>query len=343
MAIWRFTAERTHVSTPTTRMTTLAISLSPEVKEAAGKEARFIKIGVEEEALVLKETKECKDTLEDDWEMLAALLDDQEPSYILALIAPTTETTSASWLLITYIPDNAQIRKKMLYASTRASLVKELGGGNVVTDSIQANDKQDCTFEAYKAHKQQKESPAKALTEGEQVAAQMKHEELHTRVAAGTQTKSHAASLALDMTSEAQDAIESFTNFIALKVDSEKIDVLQTDSVSDFSSLQKVIPDGAPAFCFYKYNDDVIFVYVCPPSAKIREKMLYSASKGPLLKLAEEHGLKPVSKYEVDDMSELEKDRIEQDLTKPDTASLAPKLAFKKPTAPGRRPTPSNS
>jgi len=326
-------------------MALITTTASDELKEALQKECRFVKIAVDGEKLTVMETKECKDSLENDWEMLDEMLHDKEPAYILALAAPSGEASSA-WLLIQWIPDNAPIKQKMIYASTRASLVKELGGGNVITDSMQANSRDDVTLEAYKAHRQQKESPTKVLTESEQVAQQVREEELHTRLA-GTNTKSHTASLSLGMTKDAEDAVRDFSSFAALKVDlqTEMIDIVRAEAVTDFASFQSAIPDGKPAFCFYRYNDAVIFVYVCPPSAKIREKMLFSASKGPLLRAAEEFGLKPVAKYEVDDMKELDLARIDEDVKPAESTKLAPapKLTFKKPSAPGRRPTPSNS
>ncbi len=38
------------------------------------------------------------------------------------------------WLLISWSPDSASVRNKMLYASTKATLKKEFGGGQVKED-----------------------------------------------------------------------------------------------------------------------------------------------------------------------------------------------------------------
>jgi twinfilin-like protein len=44
-----------------------------------------------------------------------------------------------NWLFVAFVPDNAKVRDKMLYASTRATLTKELGDYRFV-DSMWGTD-----------------------------------------------------------------------------------------------------------------------------------------------------------------------------------------------------------
>ena len=44
------------------------------------------------------------------------------------------------WLMISWSPDSASIRNKMLYASTKATLKKEFGGGQIM-DELYGNDR----------------------------------------------------------------------------------------------------------------------------------------------------------------------------------------------------------
>lgn len=55
---------------------------------------------------------------------LSSVLQPKAPIYLL-LRRPTT--SSSSLIALTYIPSNAPVRPKMLFASTRSSLVRELG------------------------------------------------------------------------------------------------------------------------------------------------------------------------------------------------------------------------
>lgn len=56
---------------------------------------------------------------------LSSILQPKTPIYLL-LRRPTT-SSSSSLIALTYIPSNAPVRPKMLFASTRSSLVRELG------------------------------------------------------------------------------------------------------------------------------------------------------------------------------------------------------------------------
>ena len=74
----------------------------------------------------------------DDLDLLKSHLTSTEPLYILVRKAKanaaslstsnnTTSSSSTNFLAITYIPDTAPVRPKTLFASTRLTLVRELG------------------------------------------------------------------------------------------------------------------------------------------------------------------------------------------------------------------------
>jgi hypothetical protein len=89
-----------------------------------------------------------------------------------------------------------------------------------------------------------------------------------------------------------------------------------------------------------------VFIYSCPPSSKIKQKMVYSSSKAALLNYIEKDiNMSLARKYEVDGPAEITDDLIEPDLAEASAkasgsssaASTGPtKLAFKRPVAPGR-------
>ena len=55
------------------------------------------------------------------------------------------------WILISWSPDSASVRNKMLYASTKASLKKEFGGTHVY-DDLYGNVKEDISLSGYEKH-----------------------------------------------------------------------------------------------------------------------------------------------------------------------------------------------
>ena len=61
------------------------------------------------------------------------------------------------WVLISWSPDSASVRSKMLYASTKASLKKEFGGTHVY-DDLYGNVKEDVSLLGYEKHVRHEES-----------------------------------------------------------------------------------------------------------------------------------------------------------------------------------------
>lgn len=90
---------------------------------------------------------EPRDSLENDLALLQDILKDDIPAYIITKL----DDPSSSWLAISYVPDIANIRAKMLYASSRAALTKALGS-SYFTDSLFATSKADLTAASYAAH-----------------------------------------------------------------------------------------------------------------------------------------------------------------------------------------------
>lgn len=70
-----------------------------------------------------------------DFEHVISYLDEDKPSYILVRLDDKNSAGEYHWLFMSYVPDNAKIRDKMIYASTRATLTKGLGDGRF-TDNL---------------------------------------------------------------------------------------------------------------------------------------------------------------------------------------------------------------
>jgi twinfilin-like protein len=97
----------------------------------------------------------------------------------------------------------------MLYASTRASLVKSLGSA-LFTDSIFATDKHDLTPSAYLAHQRHQAAP-KPLSSREQEIADLRVAENATASYEGSRSRaSHVGTgVGLNWSPEAEQAIAS--------------------------------------------------------------------------------------------------------------------------------------
>ena len=68
-----------------------------------------------------------------------------------------------------------------------------------------------------------------------------------------------------------------------IDVATETIELAGTSSV-DAAGLANAISDTEPRYSFLRYSTSVgespvVFIYTCPPSSKIKERMLYASSK----------------------------------------------------------------
>jgi twinfilin-like protein len=59
----------------------------------------------------------------EDFELLGDILQDDKPAYVLFRLGDHAEK---DWLFISYVPDHAKVRDKMLYASTRATISRQV-------------------------------------------------------------------------------------------------------------------------------------------------------------------------------------------------------------------------
>lgn len=108
----------------------------------------------------------------DDLQALSPILKDDEAAFvILRRHADATD----GYVAVTYVPDNAKVRQKMLFASTRLTLVRELGTERF-RETLFATTKQELTAEGWQKHDRhgQQEAP---LTEEEQTLQRVKEAE----------------------------------------------------------------------------------------------------------------------------------------------------------------------
>lgn len=70
-----------------------------------------------------------------DYTKITDFFEPATPAYVLVRLDEKDTKGGYNWLFLCYVPDNAKVRDKMLYASTRASLTKSLGDSHF-TDSV---------------------------------------------------------------------------------------------------------------------------------------------------------------------------------------------------------------
>ncbi|KAI7906899.1 uncharacterized protein BX663DRAFT_494128 [Cokeromyces recurvatus] len=336
---------------------------------------RFLRVSIKNESLVPDGTSSVQNDFESDYKKyINEYIETNSPAYIFVRLDEKSSSGEYKWLFLCYVPDNAKVRDKMIYASTRVTLTKELGDYRF-DDSIYGTEKSEFTWEGYKKHLAHKAAGA-PLTKREQELAEIKAAEAKTvsDYQGISARKSYAPGVAFPLTDKAVNALSELSktkenrshNFVSLCLDSEKIDLDKTANIC-VDELRKTITENAPRFTFYVYEyqpstESLIFIYTCPPSSKIRERMLYSSSKANVITAAEnDASIKVIKKFETSDLSDLNKSYFDEELlensnysdsnnsgsgSSTPTGSIVSeriqmlggtRQGFKRPVAPGRR------
>ncbi|TFK42703.1 hypothetical protein BDQ12DRAFT_757925 [Crucibulum laeve] len=247
---------------------------------------RFIKVSIQDESLVHDLSVPASASFDQDFAKLNDVLDDNTPAYVLG------KQDDGQWIAIFYVPDSARVRDKMLYASTRASLLKSLGSTTFI-DSVFATSKADLTPEAYASHQRHLAAP-KPLSTREQELADLRAAESATASYDGSRSRtSHVGSaVGLAWSVDAKDAVTDLgkgtdSSIVVLQIDTQT-ETLMLQSKSDIAidSLGSSIPVSEPSFTLLAWphshastkRREIVFIYSCPSNSPIKHRMVYSSA-----------------------------------------------------------------
>ncbi|KAK4661169.1 Twinfilin-1 [Podospora pseudopauciseta] len=251
---------------------------------------------------------------------------------------------------VTYVPDTAPVRQKMLFASTERTLVRELGTEHF-RETFFATSPDELTpagFDKHDAHSAV-EAP---LTEEERSLGAVRKAEQEAGQGTGTREIHLSQNLATPIAENALDALRelgsgSGPSLVMLKINpqTESVELVPENSnPSSISELLQVISSTEPRFTFYRFihthngeeSSPLLFFYTCPasPGTKaIKFRMMYPLMKRAVLAAAEkEADLKPVKRFEVEEVDELSEATVLEELH----PKVEVKKAFGRPKRPGR-------
>ncbi|KAK7102433.1 twinfilin-1-like [Littorina saxatilis] len=307
---------------------------------------RLLKIDIENERLHLTESAKPEGTFEQDYQkMVVRLLEDKKPCYILFRY-DSKNSMGYEWLFIFWSPDFAQVRDKMLYAATRATLKTEFGGGQIKEEMF-GSVKEDCSYHGYLKHMEARSAPA-PLTMAEEELQIIKHNEVNAHINIDTRAQTMQG-VAFPLSAEAQDALVKFQNkqctYLQLSLDlqGELVNLAKMANVEVGDIMSQVPTDAARYHLFWyqhthegDYTESPVFIYSMPGyKCSIKERMLYSSCKSPLVDYIERHLEIPLAKkLEIDDPKELTAEFIYDEVHP--KVNVA-KQAFAKPKGPAGR------
>ncbi|KAK2577878.1 hypothetical protein KPH14_001390 [Odynerus spinipes] len=287
---------------------------------------RILKVSIENEELVPASFNKPVNKWQDDYDkMIKPLILENQPAYILYRLDTKSADSGYDWLFISWSPDTAPVRQKMLYASTKATLKQEFGTSYI---------------------KEELHAPA-PLTMAEEELAELKKTTINTDYSVETRHQT-LSGVAFPVTDEARRTITEFGKgmyeYVQLKIDmeEEKIHLVTACDVS-LDKLPTKVPSDSARYHLYNfkhtnegdYMECIVFIYSMPGySCSIKERMLYSSCKAPLLDLIQSLGVNITKKLEIDDGKELTEGFLQEELH-PKVNLHRPKFA--KPKGPPNR------
>lgn len=110
---------------------------------------------------------------------------------------------------------------------------------------------------------------------------------------------------------------------------------LDSSSNTPLTSLPTTISPSEPRFSFFRHtNGSVFFIYTCPSSSKVKERMIYASSRLGVVSFAEsEAELKIEKRLEESEPAELDLTDFEVQ----EKPKIEVKARFDRPKRPGRK------
>uniref|UniRef100_A0A1X7VR29 ADF-H domain-containing protein n=1 Tax=Amphimedon queenslandica TaxID=400682 RepID=A0A1X7VR29_AMPQE len=278
--------------------------------------------------------------------LILPCLQDKEACYILYRLDERNAYEKHLWVFLTYTPDEAPVRQKMLYSATKATMKKSFSSGVLIYD-ISATNKDEMTLKGYHKHVESVNAPP-PLTREEEEWKEIEENQDHVDV--GTTTRqSHLQGVSFPLHDDALAAIEDLKKkriqYIQLSIDLDKEVIVLEDAADSLKpdDIASHISTTKPGYHLYlfkhthegDYLESFIFIYSCPGyKCSVKERMVYSSCKSPLIYALKEDGVAIDKTLELDDPSEVT-EKFLMDELHPVQQAYRPQFA--KPKPPGRK------
>lgn len=243
------------------------------------------------------------------------------------------------WLLVSFVPDNSNVRMKMLFASSASSLRNGLDTTKFLNPNFSMTDIEECTETEYLRTISKDREIVMSFEEKDKLATSFEH--AHSM---GSNKTSVIADVPIKIADDAVAAMKNFgdgggafncAEFTLASAD-ETLNVGVTKDMT-LADIAGIFPEREPRFFLHNYAhtnptdnsslNKLVFVYYCPNFAPPKMKMMYSSCKSHILKCLTELKLDTPFNVECDDPKELSDEHLMKDLYPPKAVDTS----FKKP------------
>ncbi|KAL8760518.1 MAG: hypothetical protein Q9184_003297 [Pyrenodesmia sp. 2 TL-2023] len=274
------------------------------------------------------------------------------PLYILLRSSSSSPSSPSETLIaITYIPDASPVRQKTLFASTRLTLLRELGQDKFSQHYFptEAKDLSPEGWERYERH----EGGEKPLTREEEVLGEVRRKEGEEgRGMQGRRAHVQQAEGMKVVWGEAvREAVRGLIlgegergggKVVMLKIDADESIALAGIEETDIQNLASKISATEPRYSFFRYTHEVdgreespiVFIYTCPNGSKVKERMVYASFKTHVIRAASQVGeFEVAKKFEASSPEEITPEMLEEEFH----PRQEQKQGFARPKRPGKR------
>lgn len=205
----------------------------------------------------------------------------EDPVYVF--IKDQSSSKPYQYHFISYIPDTSHVRLKMLYASTKNTLVRQIGTNSInkqvlYTEPNEFLENLEDNGSDSHAVLSDRERSSLAINEQQRELKLSQQLRGHALV---SQTDGAPNSLAFDVISGDSSISDKLNqnNVISFRIDSanEKVQVLNETSIIAPEDLNLIVDH--PSYTIYKNGELFYFIYSCPSGSKVKDRMLYASNR----------------------------------------------------------------
>jgi twinfilin-like protein len=253
---------------------------------------------------------------------------------------PIRLTAANRWTLLTFIPDTAPVKDKMLYAASLTPLKKELGF-SCFADDIMCSEQNELTH----SHQEQVKAIGKdrttIMTEIEKLGMEDRLMEKDSINDARTKTL-----IAFPVTPEVVTAVDDFTKNkldmiqLYLVTDKEHIAFRSSKGKVSGNDLRDSYASDIPTYTVYRYSGQavtqptVVMFLTCPPAAPVKARMMAATVKTSLIKYLEQSGINVTKQFDTDSATDEGAVASSLEVASAQPESLQPSAA--RPSQPGK-------
>lgn len=295
---------------------------------------RFLLVRIDNETLVVHGTVPTAGSLVQDFESLHQTLTDDQSLFIIA-----RKPDSDQYAFISYVPDNSSVKDKMVYASTKNTVLRNLGL-EYFDPILFADHPNEISGDGWQQI-EAAETAAKPLTDEERSWEKVKADELYATkrqsLARQDSSKGINFDLGASLQSTLADPSKLDDTLVVFGIQDEKLQLDTTYKLTDpATQLVSKLGTDAPSYNLVGYHGDFYFIYCCPSGSKVRDRMQYATERLSLTKSLEKLGYKLKETVEIGDPDELDLSIFTSEPAAT-TASAAKPQRFSRPKGPRRR------